>query len=173
MSVSGVQTADVVNSILGIDEDSPIAILRNQKPTLIAEVQDYYLSLFEPSVSSNAAFPVTDRYLVAVRVASHTGSVDVANWYAQLASSAGVSDDTIGQVRNVAVPDSSATPLGAAIRHADLLTTRTSSARKSDLEALKEAGFSPAGIVSLSQTIAFVSYQLRLIAGLRAFGSQQ
>ncbi len=38
------------------------------------------------------------------------------------------------------------------------------------MQLLKEAGFSPAGILSLSQTIAFVNYQLRLIAGLRAFG---
>jgi uncharacterized protein YciW len=61
--------------------------------------------------------------------------------------------------------------LGAAIRHADLLTTRPSAAQPSDLQALRDAGYSPAGIVSLSQTIAFVSYQLRFIAGLRAFGA--
>ncbi|HYJ12854.1 MAG TPA: hypothetical protein VEW66_04650, partial [Thermomicrobiales bacterium] len=60
--------------------------------------------------------------------------------------------------------------LDAAIRHTDLLTTRPSEASPADLQALKEAGYSPAGIVSLSQTVAFVSYQLRLIAGLRALG---
>jgi uncharacterized protein YciW len=172
MSVTSVQTTDVVNSILGIDDNSPIAILRNQKPTLIAELQDYYLSLFEPTESSAEALPVIDRYLVAVRVASHTNSVAVANWYAQLAQAKGVSDETLAQIRDVSVPNEDQTPLGAAIRHADLLTTRTSAARKSDLQALKDVGYSPAGIVSLAQTIAFVSYQLRLIAGLRAFGGQ-
>jgi uncharacterized protein YciW len=60
--------------------------------------------------------------------------------------------------------------LGAAIRHADLLTTQPSAAQSADLQALKDAGYSPAGIVSLSQTIAFVNYQLRFIAGLRALG---
>ncbi len=96
----------------------------------------------------------------------------MANWYAQLAQAEGASDETLAQIRDVSVSNEDQTPLGAAIRHADLLTTRTSSARKSDLQALKDVGYSPAGIVSLAQTIAFVSYQLRLIAGLRAFGGQ-
>ncbi|MEA2524788.1 MAG: hypothetical protein QOF73_2015, partial [Thermomicrobiales bacterium] len=60
--------------------------------------------------------------------------------------------------------------LGAAMRHADLLTTRPSAAEAAHLQTLKEAGYSPAGVMSLSQVIAFVSYQLRLIAGLRALG---
>lgn len=172
MSVSGVQTTDVVNSILGIDDDSPIANLRNRKPTLIAELQDYYLSLFEPTASSAQALPVLDRYLVAARVASHTNSVAVADWYANLAVNAGALDQTLVQIRDVSSPWQDETPLGAAIRHTDVLTTSPSSARQSDLQALKDAGYSPAGIVSLSQTIAFVSYQLRLIAGLRALGGQ-
>ena len=58
----------------------------------------------------------------------------------------------------------------AAVRHADLLTKRPADAQASDLQALKDAGFTPAGILSLSQVIAFTNYQLRLIAGLRAFG---
>ncbi|MBA3378421.1 MAG: CMD domain protein [Chloroflexia bacterium] len=173
MTAINIQTTDVVNAILGIDDDSPIAHLRNQKPDLVREVQEYYQSLFEPVASSVAALPVVDRYMVAVRVASHTGSTAVAEWYARLAADAGASPDAIGQAREVDERATGATPLGAALRHTDLLTTRPSDARKEDLQDLKKAGFSPAAIVSLSQTIAFVSYQLRLVAGLRAFGGQQ
>lgn len=172
MTAINVQTADVVNAILGIDEQSPIAQLRNRKPNLVRELQEYYLSLFDPTASSAEAFPILDRYLVAVRVASHTGSNSVADWYARLAADGGASPDALGQAVDIAEPVIEETPLGAALRHADLLTTRPADARKSDLIALKDAGFSPAGIVSLSQTIAFVAYQLRLVAGLRAFGSR-
>lgn len=171
MSVSNIGTTDVVNSILGIDDNSPIAQLRNQKPTLVQELQDYYLSLFEPTEASALALPVIDRYVVAVRVASHTNSTAVVNWYAALAQGAGVTPEVIDQARDIATPWSERTQLDAAIRHADLLTTRPSDARKHDLDFLKTAGFTPAGIVSLSQTIAFVTYQLRLIAGLRALGT--
>jgi uncharacterized protein YciW len=165
-------TTDVVYSILGASDNGKIAQLRNVKPNQIDELQNYYLALFEPDAESSAAFGLNDRYLIAVRAASHTRSVAVANWYADLAARDGVSNDMIERARDVAAPWSDETKLGAAVRHADLLVTRTSDARREDIETLKSAGFSPAGILSLSQVIAFVSYQLRLIAGLRAFGAE-
>lgn len=172
MSASIVQTTDVVNAILEIDESSPIAQLRNQKPQLVTELQEYYDSLFVPTADSAAEFALADRFVVAVRVASFTNSEAVANWYANLADQAGVPAETIARARDTSAAWDGDTVLDAAIRHADLLTTRPSDARPDDLRKLKDAGFSPAGIVSLSQTIAFVNYQLRLIAGLRAFGGQ-
>ncbi len=172
MPASTVQTTDVVNAILEIDESSPIAQLRNQKPQLVTELQDYYDSLFVPTADSAAELPLADRFVVAVRVASFTSSEAVANWYASLASEAGVPAESIASARDTASAWAGDTTLDASIRHTDLLTTRPSDARPGDLQSLKSAGLSPAGIVSLSQTIAFVNYQLRLIAGLRAFGSQ-
>jgi CMD domain protein len=163
-------TSDVVNAILGVGENSPIVALRNQKPELVTELQDYYDALFVPEPESNAAFPLADRFVVAVRVASFTGSTAVASWYSDLATSAGVSETTIQRARDTSVKWDGQSSLDAAIRHTDLLTVRPSAASPADLQALKDAGFSPAGIVSLSQTVAFVSYQLRLIAGLRALG---
>lgn len=170
MSRPAVATRDMIDAILGPGRDGRIAALRAQHPTQAEELQAYYLALFEPDAASLAAFPLVDRALVAVRVASHTGSAAVADWYASLARDAGVPAETITRVRDVGIPWSDQTPLGAALRHADLLTTRPSAAQATDLQALKDAGFAPAGILSLSQTIAFVSYQLRLIAGLRALG---
>lgn len=172
MASTPVQTSDVVNAILGIDDDSPIAELRNRKPDLVRELQDYYLSLFEPTADSAQALPVAGRALVAIRVASHTGSTAVSEWYTRLALDAGATQAQVAQASETNRPVEDSTNLGAALRHADLLTTRPADAQKSDLQVLKDAGFTPAGIVSLSQAIAFVSYQLRLIAGLRAFGGQ-
>lgn len=172
MSAATATTTDVINSILGVDDNSAVVTLRNQKPVLIEELQAYYDAIFAPEAASARAFSVADRALVAVRVASHTNSQAVADWYANVARSSGVSDESIIEARDVSVPATGQTPLGAAIRHADLLAIHTSDARASDLQAFKDAGFTPASILSLSQTIAFVSYQLRLIAGLRAFGEQ-
>ena len=170
MGVSSTVSADVLNAILGIHDESPIAKMRQQKPSLVTELQDYYLALFEPTASSAEALPLTDRYLVAVRVASHTRSEAVATWYRDLAREAGVDESELDRVADTsnAIDDANAT--GAALRHADLLTLRPAGATPADLQALKDAGLTPAGIVSLSQVIAFVSYQLRLAAGLRALG---
>jgi CMD domain protein len=170
MSTVSTTSTDVVNAILGVDENSPIVALRNQKPTLVSELQDYYDSLFLPDPESAAAFPLADRFVVAIRVASFTGSSAVAQWYTDLATSAGVDTETLKLARDTSSEWTGSSSLDAAIRHTDLLTSRPSEASPVALQALKDAGFSPAGIVSLSQTVAFVSYQLRLIAGLRALG---
>ncbi len=57
--------------------------------------------------------------------------------------------------------------LKAMIRHTDLVTVDPKSAVAGDISALKAAGLEDADIVRLSQLIAFVSYQIRVVAGLR------
>ena len=171
MSIAQPRTKDVINAILGADEGGRIADLRNQKPELSEQLQDYYLAVFDPVPASAAAFPLGDRLLTALRVAAHTRSRAVIGWYADRAVDAGVADEAIRHAQDVATPWTDQTPLGAAIRHADRVTTNPSSVRPEHLQALKDAGFTPAGILSLAQTIAFVSYQLRLIAGLHALGA--
>jgi uncharacterized protein YciW len=170
VSVTQATRPDTINTILGAGESSRIAALRNQKPELIGQLQDYYLAIFEPNPYQAGEFSALDRFLIAVRVASHTGSAAVADWYANLATEAGADAAVLERIRDVATPWTDETPLGAAVRRSDLVTVRPADTEPSDIQALKDAGFSPAGILSLSQVIAFVSYQLRLIAGLRALG---
>lgn len=163
---------DALSAILGIDGGSTIARLRQQKPNQIDELQAYYEAIFQPDAASVAALPLARRAAVAARVASHTGSRVVADWYAAIARREGVDAATLDRVRDATTPWTDDSPLGAAIRHADLLTTHPVDAQQSDLRALELAGYSPAAIVSLSQVIAFVSYQLRLVALLRALGAE-
>jgi uncharacterized protein YciW len=169
MSETAASPRDAIDAILG--EAGPrVRALRRQKPELAEQLQAYYRAVFEPDADSAAALPLADRGVIAVRVAAHTGSEAVAAWYANLAGSAGADAETIARARDVARPWTEETPLAAAIRHADMLTTRPAAAQRDDIAALKAAGFTPAGIMSLAQVVAFVSYQLRLIAGLRALG---
>jgi CMD domain protein len=170
MTAPTITTPDVLHAILGVDEDSPIARLRWQKPALVSELQDYYLAVFEPDPASAAALPIETRLLVAIRVASHTGSAAVVDWYTTLAQQAGLDAPAIDQAQDTGQGVGDAGATGAALRHADLLTLRPSDATPDDLQALKDAGYTAAGIVSLSQVIAFVSYQVRLVAGFRALG---
>lgn len=172
MTPTSVETRDTIDAILAVEPGSAIAALRAAKPELAQQDQAYYLAIFEPTPESAAEFSLRDRALVALRVASHTRSAAVADWYDALAASQGASDNELAQVRDLTNAWSTSTTLGAAIRHADLLTTAPSAATAQDLRNLEAAGFSPAGILSLSQTIAFVSYQLRLIAALRALGEE-
>ncbi len=59
------------------------------------------------------------------------------------------------------------TRLKAIIRHTDLVTLNPKDATARDITALQAAGLDDADIVRLSELIAFVSYQARVVAGLR------
>jgi uncharacterized protein YciW len=58
----------------------------------------------------------------------------------------------------------------AILRHVDLVTTRPKDATPADIAALRDAGVADPDIVRLSQLIAFVNYQVRVIAGLKLIG---
>ena len=58
--------------------------------------------------------------------------------------------------------------LGAALEHAHLLTFHPRDAASGDLARLLDAGWTTPGIVTLSQLVAFLAFQVRVAAGLRA-----
>jgi len=60
--------------------------------------------------------------------------------------------------------------LGAILRHADLLSFAPRNARREDLRLLADVGLSTRAIVTLSQVIGFVSFQLRVIKALELIG---
>jgi CMD domain protein len=61
--------------------------------------------------------------------------------------------------------------LAAALEHVHLLVFRPRDANPAAMQALLDAGWSSTGIVTLSQLVAFLSFQVRSVAGLRALGA--
>lgn len=57
--------------------------------------------------------------------------------------------------------------LRAIIRHVDIVTLAPKDATKADIAALVAAGVAEPDIVRLAELVAFVNYQVRVIAGLR------
>src|SRR5688572_1167541 len=114
------ETADVVDTILGASNTDAVRQLRAHKPELVKQDQDYYLAIFVPNPDSAAAFPLVDRALIAIRVAAHTRSQSVIDWCTALAEENGATSETLARIRDVPTPWDDATPLGAAVRHADV-----------------------------------------------------
>lgn len=169
--MSTVTAIDVVGQILGIEPGSPAHIIRAHRPEYTEQNEAYYRAVFEPDAESEAAFPSRDRALVAIRVARHTGSQAVIAWYEGLARQLGATESQVEGVRDIA---SINLPLdgilAAAIDRADQVTLEPDTTNADHIAELQAAGLSPAGILALSQTVAFVAYQIRHIAGLRALG---
>lgn len=57
--------------------------------------------------------------------------------------------------------------LSAIIDHARLVARRPVASGRAQLEGLRQAGLTPEAIVSLSQIIGFLAYQIRVAAGLK------
>src|SRR3954451_10110615 len=62
--------------------------------------------------------------------------------------------------------------LAAAFEHAHMLVFHPRDAAPSYLQALIDAGWSTTGIVVISQIVAFLSYQIRVVAGLRVLNAR-
>jgi uncharacterized protein YciW len=60
--------------------------------------------------------------------------------------------------------------MAAALRFAETITRQPRDATPSAMDALSSAGFDARGIVTLAQLVAYLSFQVRLLAGLRALG---
>ncbi|MDA9405111.1 CMD domain protein [Bradyrhizobium sp. CCBAU 45389] len=63
------------------------------------------------------------------------------------------------------------TRLVAAFEHAHLLVFRPRDAASADMKALLAAGWSETGIVTFSQLVAFLSFQVRVVSGLRTLAA--
>lgn len=61
--------------------------------------------------------------------------------------------------------------LSAALEHAHLLVLHPRDASPEALEALIAAGWTTDGIVVLSQLVSFLSFQIRVVAGLRSYAA--
>ncbi|MBK1840594.1 peroxidase-related enzyme [Azospirillum sp. YIM B02556] len=137
---------DLIDRLAGLSDASPLLALRAHRAEVRARTQAAHDALLAPRRSG--LFPAAERAAVAERIATLGGDDGLAAHYRGLAG--GIN----------------ARP--ALIAHAERVTLSPRESRPEHLRALEDAGLDAHGIVALSQLIALVNYQLRLLAGLRA-----
>jgi len=164
---------DVISSLLGPESAAAVSGLRSEKPELAMQMQDYFAAVFEPALDSAGSLSPSERWLIAVRTAAHTKSETAIDWYAERARRAGATDEEIAKAKKTGTAWNGDQRNTAIMRHVDLIVTRPVDSSRSGIEALNAAGLSPTGIVALSQVVAYVSYQIRLVAALRALGESR
>ena len=86
-----------------------------------------------------------------------------------------VKENTTGKTwrAEAEVKNSLGEKLAAALTHSHLLVFHPRDCEAADLEALKKAGWSNDEIVTLSQLVAFLSFQLRLALGLKTLAAKK
>nr|WP_274637927.1 CMD domain protein [Microbacterium bovistercoris] len=193
---AGTDAPDVIDALAGIGAGSDADALRRARPAARENAQLAHTALFAPTDASRMS--VIERHAIAAWTAALAGAAATAEPHRRALAEAAPDvdaaletalpeaaaigpygayppgplsiEDEDGPHWTASAPLRAAVGgrLAAALEHAHLLTYRPRDADRAALGRLGEAGWSDTGIVTLSQLVSFVHFQLRVVAGLRA-----
>jgi CMD domain protein len=155
---------DVMDTLAGLSPGSPLAQLRRERPDVVQHLQGSDDAIFSPR--DDGGLTRAERAAAALRVATLLRDTVLSEHYrARL----GALDAEGTLAKTVEGGSRSTEPRWDAIlAHVDLVTRGPGSAERRDIDNLLAAGLSSQAVVSLSQLIAYVNFQSRVLAGLRA-----
>jgi CMD domain protein len=193
--------ADLIDALVGIAPGSPLDTIRARRPEARAQAQATYRALFSPEAPGNISAQeryavgvfVAGLHDAPAIAAAYAGRLadSGASTALQEAITAAVKDattrgpygrypagplsqeDAAGPVYRVGVEATRTLGprLAAAFEHVHMLVFHPRDAAPAALQALLDAGWSTTDIVTLSQIVAFLSFQIRVIAGLRVLAA--
>ncbi len=189
--------SDVIDRLAGIEPGSPLDAIRNQRLQARTHAQASYDSLLSPgseadasrheriaiacfvvglhgrpemeahygSLLAEAGAPAAWKGAIAAAVTSAKGQGP----YGRYPKGPLSAEDKAGPIFEIGAAEKGVLGprLAAAFEHAHMLVFHPRDAAPPYLQALVDAGWSTTGIVVISQLVAFLSYQIRVVAGLR------
>ncbi|RZF27325.1 CMD domain protein [Paraburkholderia sp. UYCP14C] len=177
-SLSATATDDFVAQLAGLAPDGATAALRAFRGDATRYTQGSHDALFSTEV---ADLTLRERLYAAWYAALLSNAEQTALAYRErLLAPASAADaqtettnsrlDAIAGQRAVALASIAKTEprLAAILLHTEALTLRPAATGKPALSTLQAAGLTTRAIVALSQLVAFVTYQVRVVAALRA-----
>jgi uncharacterized peroxidase-related enzyme len=144
-------TQDLIDRLVPLTPGDALYLTRHQRDKVVAATQGSHNALFDPDLPG---LNLGERLHLALSMAQTAGNNELSAFYAQSLRQHG------------AVQDSGR--LAAARSFAHTLTVNPVAADRVALLSLPAAGFSTAEAVALAQLVAYVSYQIRVLAGLQA-----
>jgi CMD domain protein len=185
---------DVIDTLAGLAPGSALSKARDNRPEARKHAQASYDALFETADFSGAS--QQERFAVASFVAGLHSRPETADYYAGKLAEAGASPALKSavaaeiaaakgkgpygsypngplSVENTPGPSHRANAaalgkrLASAFEHTHMLVFHPRDAAPPSLQAMLDAGWSTTDIVVLSQLVSFLSYQIRVVAGLK------
>lgn len=159
------QPVDVIDAVLGLDKFPDLLKLREQRAKLKHLTQTSYEAALRPAEPRN--FSNAFRAALAARMANLWKSAELADHYKALLASEGAAPELEAIIDPSFRPAESDLRLSAIIAHTDLVTLAPKEATQANIARLAAAGLDDRDIVTLAGLIAFVNYQILVVAGLR------
>lgn len=192
---------DVIDSLVGIAPGSKLDAIRAQRTEARKHAQASYVGLLVPEDAGGvslqerfavAAFvaglhgePETNRFYakglrscgasdaLGAAIAAQVDKARAVGPYGHYPQGPLSVEDQAGPLHRVA--DDARAALGArlaaALEHVHMLVLHPRDAAPPSLQAMLDAGWSTTDIVVISQLVSFLSYQIRVVAGLRTLAS--
>jgi CMD domain protein len=193
-------TTDIIDQLAGIEPGSHLDHLRARRPQARENAQKSYLALFEPEVPGRVTLQerytvaayvaglhrqrdAAAFYLAGLRkqvqprihavVEAEIAAGRTKGPYGRYPDGPLSGENLDGPVHKISATSTAALGrrLSAALEHAHLLVYHPRDAAATSLQKLQDAGWSATDIVTLSQLVAFLSFQIRIVAGLRTLAA--
>jgi CMD domain protein len=187
---------DVIDTLVGIAPGSKLDAIRANRSEARKHAQTSYSSLFEPA--DLAGVTADERHAIAAFVAGLHGEPRTDSFYAAKLP-AGLRTAVAAEVaaakskgpygrfpkgplsgEDAPGPSWKTSPAGrktlgarlpAAFEHTHMLVFHPRDAAAPALQSLLDAGWSTTDIVTISQLVSFLAYQIRVVAGLNTLAS--
>lgn len=157
---------DAIDEAADLAPGDALHALRRRRPDFVAGAEACRAAVLHPA--SEHGLPQALRAALALRMAVLNKDEALVAAYAALLDELGPEPAVAALGRGEGdLPE----PLAAIARHADLVTAAPASASEADIRRLEAAGLTNPQIVALSELIAFVNFQTRIVAGLRLMRS--
>jgi CMD domain protein len=192
---------DIIDMLAGLAPDSPLAIIRDRKPVTRQQAQASFGALFRPvdpldvtiqerfamawfvaglhAQDEIAAFYAAglsrtapaDAFVAALSAEIARGRTDGP--YGAYPKGPLSVEDVSGPAYAVAEPHRAVlgARVTAALAHVHMLVFHPRDANAAALQRLLDAGWPNADIVTISQLVAFLAFQIRAVAGLRTLAA--
>jgi CMD domain protein len=156
-------TPDVMDELAGLPPGSALAALRRQRPDVVRHLQGSDEAIFSPKDDGGLSRP--ERAAAALRISRLLHDPVLQEHYRARLAALDPGGALLASIDKDAKPGDARWT--AILAHVDRVTSDHDSATRHHINDLLAAGLSPHAVLSLSQVIAFVNFQSRVLAGLR------
>jgi CMD domain protein len=156
---------DLIDRLAGLAPGSATHALRHRRDKVATATEGSYRALFDPALPG---LTLTERFAVALYAARLTPSAGLAAHYLDRLRETGLDGATVAAIDGGSIDTLADARLRAMLAFTRKLIEKPVEGDRDALHALPAGGLSTPEVVTLAQLIAFLSYQVRLVAGLRA-----
>ena len=169
MTDLAIPTPDIIDSAVPLAAGHPVFALRRQRAKVVAATQASFEAMFAAEVRG---ITVNERLLVALHVCRLSRSDSLAAVLRARLVEARANAVLVDAVDRQRTAEIASSRLGTMLGFAGKLINKPVEGDRAAIDALVAVGLTPPAIVALSQLIAFLSYQIRVVAGLKAMAAE-